>query len=147
MGLKCDKRQAFTLVELMVVVLIVGILAAVAIPMYTGRLDRGKWTEAKSAAGTIRTAVRTYWVEKGGTAYTGYSADLVGGVAVFGNKLGINASDIDGTYFGSGCYNIDSVNPATGDCVITVDGTTDPGPGGAPSAPSSETMDENGNWS
>ena len=141
-------RRAFTLVELMVVVLIVGILAAVALPLFAGRISSGKWTEAKSAAGTIRTAVRTYWSEKGGTTYTGsYAADLTGGVAVFGPKLGINPSDLAGTYFGSGCYNIDSVNAATGNCVITVDSTVDPGPSGGPSSPTHETMDENGNWS
>jgi type IV pilus assembly protein PilA len=142
------KRRAFTLVELMVVVLIVGILAAVALPLLTGRISASKWTEAKSAAGTIRVAVRTYWAEKGGTTYSGsYAADLAGGVAVFGTRLGINPSDLQGTYFGSGCYNIDSVNAATGNCVITVNSTIDPGPAGGPASPTTETMDETGNWS
>ena len=76
--------KGFTLVELMVVLLIVAILAAVAIPLYSGRIDSSKWTEADAAAGTIRTAVRTYWSQMGGASYTGdYGADLSGGVATF----------------------------------------------------------------
>jgi prepilin-type N-terminal cleavage/methylation domain-containing protein len=143
-----NNRAGFTLIELMVVVLMVGILAAVVMPMLTGRISASKWTEAKSAAGMIRTAVRTYWAEEGGATYTGdYTAELGGGVTVFGDKLGINAADIAGNYFGSGCYNINSVNVATGNCVITVDSTVDPGPGGGPPAPTSQTMDEAGNWS
>jgi len=138
-------HKGFTLVELMVVLLIVAILAAVAIPLYSGRIDSSKWTEADAAAGTIRTAVRSYWSQMGGASYTGnYGTDLSGGVATFGPKLGINPADLSGTYFGSGCYNIDSVNAATGNCIITIDATADPGPGGAPSSPSTKTMDEDG---
>lgn len=58
-------NKAFTMVELMVVVLIVGILAAVAVPMMTGRIDSSKWSEAKSAMGTIASALRSYAGEKG----------------------------------------------------------------------------------
>ena len=58
-------NKAFTMVELMVVVLIVGILAAVAVPMMTGRIDSSKWSEAKAAMGTIASALRSYAAEKG----------------------------------------------------------------------------------
>jgi prepilin-type N-terminal cleavage/methylation domain-containing protein len=140
-----NKLRGFTLVELMVVVLIVGILAAVAMPLFQGRIDKSKWSEADAAAGTIRTAVRAYWAEKGGGTYSGdYTGELGGGIGVFGPKIGINASDLTGTYFHSGCYSIDSVNASTGLCVIKIDATLDPGPGGSPTSPSSKTMEEDG---
>jgi general secretion pathway protein G len=40
-----SKAKGFTLVELMVVILIVSILAAVAIPILRGRIDAAKWSE------------------------------------------------------------------------------------------------------
>ena len=47
----------------MVVILIIGILAAVAVPLMQARIDKGKWSEAGSAAGTIRRAIRAYAAE------------------------------------------------------------------------------------
>jgi len=58
-------RKGFTLIELMVVIFIVGILAAVAIPIMRGRIDSAKWSEGKAAAGSIRTAARAFCAEKG----------------------------------------------------------------------------------
>ena len=56
-------KKGFTLVELMVVILIVAILAAVAIPIMRGRVDAAKWSEGKAMMGTIATAIRAYVAE------------------------------------------------------------------------------------
>jgi prepilin-type N-terminal cleavage/methylation domain-containing protein len=139
-------RKGFTLIELMVVILIVGILAAVAIPLMRGRIDSAKWSEANAAAGTIRSALRAYWAEKGPT-YAGYAADLQGGVAIFGVQLGIDPTDLDGRYFKRGCYVISGVSAGTIlNYTITVTAAADPGPGGAPGSPASKTLDQDGNW-
>ena len=86
-------RKGFTLIELMVVILIVGILAAVAIPILRGRIDAAKWSEGKAMMGSIGTAIRAYHAEKGplGTAPTTL------GIAATG--LGFAAGDLTGTYF------------------------------------------------
>ncbi|MES1927714.1 pilin family protein [Salinisphaera dokdonensis CL-ES53] len=52
-----QKQQGFTLIELMIVVAIVGILAAIAIPQYQNYTQRARMTEAVTAASAAKTAV------------------------------------------------------------------------------------------
>ncbi len=49
-------QEGFTLVEMMVVIIIVGILAAVAVPLYTGYVEKSKITEATSIIGAVITS-------------------------------------------------------------------------------------------
>lgn len=50
--------QGFTLIELLIVVLIVGILAAVGVPLYLGYINDAKSVEGKSIAGALWTSVQ-----------------------------------------------------------------------------------------
>lgn len=139
-------RKGFTLIELMVVILIVGILAAVAVPLMRGRVDAAKWSEANASAGTIRSSLRAYFAEKGPN-YTGYAADLVGKVAVFGAPLGFTSTDIDGHYFSNECYEISGVSVSGGVLNFTITVTAASSTTGEqPSTPASMTMDQNGDW-
>ena len=63
------KAQAgFTLIELMIVVAIIGILAAVAIPAYSDYTVKAKVANALSAAGSLKTAVALCAQEAGDVA-------------------------------------------------------------------------------
>ncbi|HEX8012849.1 MAG TPA: pilin [Casimicrobiaceae bacterium] len=53
-------QQGFTLIELMIVVAIVGILAAIAIPAYNDYVARSKTSEALAAMGACKTSVSEY---------------------------------------------------------------------------------------
>ena len=59
------KQQGFTLIELMIVVAIIGILAAVAIPAYTDYMKRGKVSEAVQLTGGLKTGTEEYVASKG----------------------------------------------------------------------------------
>ena len=134
------RGRGFTLVELMVAVLIFGILAAVAVPIMRGRVDSGKWSEANTTAGTIRSAVRTYIAEKG-PAYD--FSNVVGTLdtASIYEELGFRSSDLAGSYFNQGDYEITSVTADPPSCVIEVTSTHGQGPGGT------GTLAADGSWS
>jgi len=58
-------QQGFTLIELMIVVAIIGILAALAVPAYQDYTIRSKVAEAASLGSAARTAVDVYFSENG----------------------------------------------------------------------------------
>ena len=86
-------QQGFTLIELMIVIAIIGILAAIAIPAYQNYTIRAQASEALSLAGGIETAFDECYANKG-TAAGGCTSLL---------DLGIS-STISGTYVKSMSY-------------------------------------------
>ena len=60
---KLRNRKGFTLVELMIVVAIIGILAAIAIPNFLNFRLKAKTSEAKSNLGAIRSTEVAYYAE------------------------------------------------------------------------------------
>ena len=62
---KKGKQKGFTLIELMIVVAIIGVLAAVAIPAYQDYTAKAQVSEAFSLAGAAKTAVALVYAETG----------------------------------------------------------------------------------
>ena len=63
--IRFNKDKGFTLIEVLLVVVILGILAAIAIPAYTGYMRNAKRTEAKTNIQSLRLLLEQYFSENG----------------------------------------------------------------------------------
>jgi len=99
-------KKGFTLIELMIVVAIIGILAAIAIPNFLRFQAKSKQSEAKTNLGGIFTAETSYFAEYNvfaglgtiswapvGTAKYRYTTDAAGGVGDMGAMALVPAFD------------------------------------------------------
>ena len=100
-------RFGFTLTEVLIVVIIVGILATLSLPMLVKAMEKAKLGEAASNLNLIRTGEKIYFLE-----YAVFTVDI--------NSLNIENPNTDAKYFD---YNIYSGSEYAGGSDLAVDFT------------------------
>ncbi len=81
---KIIREKGFTLIELIVTVMIVGILTALAVPIFRQNVKKAMATEGYSLIGSIKTIERIYFSEH--YKYTSNWGDISGDIDINNNK-------------------------------------------------------------
>ena len=99
-------QKGFTLIELMIVVAIIGILAAIAIPAYQNYTIRAQVTEGLTLAGGWKASIAEYYAQNGAFPTCSSTTGGAGCVAATGPTTGKYVASV-------------AVGPAAGQIVIT----------------------------
>jgi len=98
-GGEAMERKGFTLIELMIVIAIIIILAAIAIPNYLRMTERAKVSAIESDLKAIGTALETFntdWAQYPGTGWNVCKAELTGGALGSGATINVSGTTVTG---------------------------------------------------
>tara|TARA_R110001606_G_scaffold271824_1_gene420392 strand:+ start:3429 stop:3845 length:417 start_codon:yes stop_codon:yes gene_type:complete len=129
--MKANMQKGFTLIELMIVVAIIGILAAIALPAYQDYTKRARVAEGLSLAGGAKTAVTEYFSSEGALPADNAQAGLPAANTISGDSVtsvtvaaGVITVAFDATKVAAGNLTL-TPNTANGsvawDCAGTLD--------------------------
>ena len=103
------KQQGFTLIELMIVVAIIGILAAIAIPAYQDYTIRAQVSEGLNLAGGAKAAVTEYTQDRGVFPITNVQAGVSASGTIKGKYVGgvaVGTAGVVTVTYGSGAHSM-----------------------------------------
>jgi type IV pilus assembly protein PilA len=120
---KKGKQKGFTLIELMIVVAIIGILAAVAIPAYSDYTAKAQVSEAFALSASAKQAVALYRAEKGDFPTTNALAGLDASAEIVGAYVSGVAVGTGGAI--TATFSVGTAGTKTGDTAVTVTLTPD----------------------
>ena len=126
LGKKKD-NEGFTLLELLVVIIIIGILSAIALPSFLNQAAKAKQSEAKTYVGSVNRAQQSYRIENtsfaGGT--TGFN-DLQIGIPTqtVNYSYALTAANATSTQVTATSLDADSLKSFSGGVVILTSGQT-----------------------
>lgn len=99
MGNSKLRSKGFSLVELMIVIVIIGVLAAIAVPIYSNTVMKAKRAEADAALGSIQTQLDIFKGEFGR-----YPKERIAEYVVGSSWNDINPGELTGKYFSDSSY-------------------------------------------
>ena len=126
--MKSKAQAGFTLIELMIVVAIIGILAAIALPAYQDYTKRSHVSEGLSLAGSAKLAVTEFYADRGEWPTNNSAAGLQPADQIKGNA--VTSVELSGTATAGGIITItynSKVDGTDNTLIMTPTSTNDAG--------------------